>query len=363
MHVGVPFPLKIKSLLVTAGILILLLAVLNLLTWYYRLYPSLGSLAAGLAGIPLNIGWGTLNEYAFWVENIIVSAALLFIGLVIAYARASATARRIVRMVDTVEGFEDGHFDSPPCAGRGKIGALEESIARLGDSLALMLKFINKDAACLAKDTHFSLSAESPSVTLVVFKIDNYHALARHTGPKQINILVNDFLARITPCITKTGGVINKIWTINDFYALAVWNPLTFTPNVKKYAAGAFRACVLVRSAVKTMNRDRRILAGRSGNRACFPLNVSVSMGVDSGEAFAGPVGAHKRKEYDILGSAVHNAVFCACLAARTTHKIVITERTLALCEGRFITRKLPGKNTAFFSLVKPQIGQTRSRS
>jgi class 3 adenylate cyclase len=355
MRVRAPFPLKKKALLATAGILVPVLAALNFITWYYGLYPSLGSLAAGLGGITTAIDWGVFGAYQFWIENIALSVALLLIGLATASACAQAAARRIVSLIDAAESFENGRFDVPLGTRRGKMTALERSVARLGDSLAMMLKFINKNVVCLAKKNTFSLSAESPSVTVAVFRIDNYHTLARYINPKQMNELVNDYLARIIPSITKTGGALNKIWTIDDFYTLAVWGSLSLTSNVKNDAAGALRACVLVRSAVKTMNRDMRILAERAGYRKC--PQFKVSMGVDSGEALIGPIGTNEQKEYCIVGDVVQNALDCACIGAKTGKQIVMTERTFELGGSHFSTRKLPGDGIPVFSLIKPIIG------
>jgi adenylate cyclase len=355
MRVGVPFPLKKKALLVTAGILVPILAAVNFIIWYYGLYSSLGSLAAGLVGLPADFDRGVFGAYTFWIENITLSVALLLIGLAAASAHAQATARRIVYLINAAESFENGCFDVPLGIRQGKTAALGKSVARLRDSLAVMLKFINKNVVCLARKNFFSLSAESPPVTLVVFRIDNYHTLVRYINPKQMNELVNDYLLRIVPYITKTGGALNKIWTIDDFYTLAVWGSSSLTQDTKKDAVGALRACILVRSAVKTMNRDMRILAERAGYRK-YP-QFKVSMGVDSGEALIGPIGTNERKEYSILGDVVQNAVGCMRIGAKTGKQIVMTERTFELGGSHFSTRKLPGDAMPVFSLIKPMIG------
>jgi adenylate cyclase len=360
MRVGVPFSLKAKSLMVAAGILVPLLVLLNFAAWYYEPYPSLGKIIGEIGGVPVAIDWGGLSAYAFWIENIIVSLVILIVGLGAAFVRASAAARRITRMIEAAENFEDGCFNIPVRTGRGKLKTLERNIARMGDSLALMLKFIDKNVIFLIRKNVFSESveipAESPPVTVVLFKIANYHALARHADPKRLNELMNDYLLLINLQITKTGGMINKIWVIDDFYTLAVWGggPAT-APDAQRDAVAALRACVLVRTAVKTMNHDLRILAERTEDRDCCRLNVM--MGVDSGEALAAPIGSNERKEYGILGDVVQNADDCAHVGAKTGSPIVMTERTLALGRDRFLAKELPGKNAAYFSLVKPLIG------
>jgi adenylate cyclase len=225
----------------------------------------------------------------------------------------------------------------------------------MGRSLAVMLQFVNKNVIDLTRKDLFSPSAESPPVTLVVFRVNNYHRLSRLSTPERMNRLANEFLARITPSITKTGGTVNKVWVIDDFYVLAVWGNAPLMPNPKKDAVAALRSCVLARSAVKTMNRDMRIRAERAGRaRYC---RLSVSIGLDSGEALVGPVGSGERKEYGILGDVVKNAAWCARIGAKTGKQIVMTERTFDLGGAYFITREVPEKNAAYFSLVKPVIG------
>jgi class 3 adenylate cyclase len=353
MRVKVPFPLKTKSLLITAGILVPLLAALNVAAWFYGFFLPVERLASGLEGV-LDSG-GVLTATPSWLWNAALSAVLLFIGLVAARVSASFTARRIARLIDAAECFEDGRFDIPVHIGRGSIAALEKSIARMGRSLAVMLQFVNKNVIDLTRKDLFSLSAESPHVTLVVFRINNYHRLARLSTPERMNKLANEFLARIIPSITKTGGAVNKVWVIDDLYLLAVWGNASFMPDLKKDAVAALRSCVLVRSAVKTMNRDMHILAERSGRAQSCQLNVS--MGLDSGEALIGPAGTSERKEYSILGDVVKNAVRCARIGAKAGKQIVMTEQTFNLGGAHFITRKLPGKNAVYFSLVKSAIG------
>jgi class 3 adenylate cyclase len=359
MRVGVPFSLKAKSLAVTAGILVPLLALLNFVAWHYSLYPSLSGMIGEAAGIPMAIDWGGLGAYAFWVENIIVSLVILVAGLCAAFIRAQAAARRIVRMIDAAEDFENGCFNMPPHIGRGRLKTLEQSMAKLGDSLALMLKFLDKNVILLLRKNVFLESverpAESPPVTVVLFKMVNYHVFARQTDPVRLNELINEYLFRLNIQVTKTGGMINKIWAVGDFYALAVWGGGPAAPDKERDAVAALRACVLVLAAVKTMNHDAHILFQRTGDRDCRPL--AVAMGVDSGEALVAPIGSNERKEYSVLGDIVQNAGDCARTGAKTGNPIVITERTFALSKDNFIAKELPGTGPAYFSLIKPLIG------
>jgi class 3 adenylate cyclase len=357
MRVAVPFPLRTKSLLAAAGILVPLLAALNVATWYFGLYPSLSGFVSERGGIPAAIDWGGLSAYAFWIENGIVSIVLLAVGLYAAFIRASAAARRIVQLVETAERFENGSFSVSFSAGRGKIGVLESSMERLGGNLAPMLKFINRSAVSLARKNRLPVVAENAPVAVAVFRIANYRELARHFTPKRMNALVNTFLLRVNPSITKTGGAVNKIWTIDDFYMLAVWGGSPPVPNLERNAIAALRTCILVRSAVKTLNRDLNILAERSGDRPVPRLHVV--MGVDSGDALVGIFGTDERKEYGVMGDVVANAVACTGVGTKNGEQIVMTKNALTLGEKYFMTRELSGKDAVFFALVKPLIGRS----
>jgi class 3 adenylate cyclase len=354
MRVGVPFPLKTKTLLLTAGVLVPALAALNIAA-SVKGYSLPVERFASVTGILPDTVLTALTAYPSWALNAALSAAVLIIALVVAAARTSFITRRIVRLINTIERFEDGHFDIPVSVGHGGIAALERSVARLGCSLTMMLRFVNKNVFGLAQNDRFPLTVETPEVTLAVFRIGNYHEIARHFTPEQMNRPVNEFLARIIPAVTKTGGVVNKIWTIDDFYVSAVWGNTSAAPNTKKDAGAALRTCIMVRSIVKTINRDLRILAKRKGRKRV--IRFDVSMGLASGEALAGPVETGSRREYAILGDVVKTAVRCARIGAKTGRQIVMTERTYDLGGGRFITRKLQGKHAVYFSLVKPVIG------
>jgi class 3 adenylate cyclase len=363
MRVGVPFPLKTKARFVTAGILVPFLVVLNAAAWVYESSLPIERLASILEGLP-GIDWTA--AYPSWLLNSVLSVVILLVGLAAAEAWASLITRRIVRLIEAAERFEDDHFAAFPSAGGGSIAALEERIARMGRSLALLRRFVNKNAVDLVRKNLLPPSAESHEVTLAVFKINNYPKLVRLIDPERpetVNELVNKFLARIAPSITKTGGSVNTIGTIGGFYVLAVWGNASLTPNLKKDAVAALRTCVLVRSVVKILNRDMRILAERTG---CVRVpQFDVSMGLDSGEALVGPMGADGRKEYRILGEVVKNAVRSAGIGAKTGKQIVMTERTFNLGGASFVTRELlrqlprqsSQEGAVYFSLVKPLIG------
>jgi class 3 adenylate cyclase len=354
MRVGVPFPLKSKSLLVAAGVLVPFFAALNGAAWFYGYSLPVGRLVAAVGVLP-DVVRGVVAACPAWVWNAAVSGVVLVVGLVAAGARASSTARRIVRLVDTVERFEDGHFDIRVSVGRGGIAAVERSVARMGRSLAVMLRLVNKNMVGLARNARFPLSVETPDVTVAVFRIGNYHEIARRVSPGRLNGLVNGFLARVMPAIAKTGGAVNKIWAIDDFYVLAVWGGVSSGSNRERDAVGALRSCVLIRSIVRTINRDLRVLAKRKGRGRV--IQFDVSMGLASGEVLVGPVETGCRRELGILGDVVKAAVRCARIGARSGRQIVMTERTCDWGGAQFVTRKLQGKSAVYFSLVKPNIG------
>jgi class 3 adenylate cyclase len=254
-------------------------------------------------------------------------------------------------LIHTVEHFEDGNFDVPLRAGHGRLGKLERKLIQLGKKLDSLLRFTDRNAVSLIKKSMLSLSAESRTAAIAVIRMHNYHTIAAHSTPKEVNRLMSDFLARIAPDIAKTGGAVHDIWSIGDFYLLAVWTlPVS---NPKREVMAALRSAVLVRATVKRINRDLQILAKRAGCRTCAQYEVSI--GLDAGEIITGPAGTRERKKYVVIGDAVKNALDCAQTGAETGTQIVVTTRAAAIGGSDFAMREVPG--TAYVSLMRPVIG------
>jgi class 3 adenylate cyclase len=294
----------------------------------------------------------------FLAQNAALSLAVFFAALIVMAVRARMTTGRLICLIHTVEHFEDGNFDVPLRVGRGRLGSLEKAVTHLGEYLDSFQRFTDRNAASLAyargrlaQRTLVSLSAESRTAAVAVIRIHNYDTIAPRVTPKELNRLVTDFLARVTPAVTKTGGAVHSIRTIGDFSLLAVWTLPESNP--KREATAALRSAVLIRAAVKRINRDLRILAKRVGYHTSARYEVSI--GIDSGEIITGPAGPRERKECVVIGDTVKNALDCARTGAETGARIVVTKRTAELGGGDFVMREL--SETAYFALIRPVIG------
>jgi adenylate cyclase len=184
--------------------------------------------------------------------------------LTIVIVKSRRLSRRLVRLIDTAEEYENGFFEvtlNP--AKKDRMGLLTAAFIELGKALERLSRYTNKQVIELAREDRTPLEAESPEAALLVIRINNFRQLTRPMTGEETSELLNLFLARINPCISKTGGVINTFWTTDGFSLLAVWGKAAAVPNPRRNAEAALRSCVLIHAAVKTVNRDLAVIHAR----------------------------------------------------------------------------------------------------
>jgi len=156
--------------------------------------------------------------------------------------------------------------------------------------------------------------------------VRGFTRLAEHTAPEQVVGLLNRYFSAMTEIIFAYGGTLDKY--IGDGL-MALFGAPTATPED---ATHAVQAAVEMQRQMRHINTDLRA--------AGLP-EISIGVGLHTGEATVGYVGSERRTEYTAIGDTVN-------LASRLESnaqpgQILISEAVIGACgTDRFTLAQQP---------------------
>jgi adenylate cyclase len=184
---------------------------------------------------------------------------------------------------------------------RDELGVLTGSFIAMGRGIANFERFTNKRVVELARKGLLVRSGEKRTVTVCFTMIRNFKNLTRGMEPQALMDFVNSFLSEIVPCITKTGGLIDKFLTQSGVVVMSVWGAAKAQGNPASDAFNCICGTLMMRNALRRMNL-KRISRGEPG------MLVKMGCGINTGEAVAGQIGSEERMEYTVIGDTVNLA-------------------------------------------------------
>lgn len=158
----------------------------------------------------------------------------------------------------------------------------------------------NVAAEISQQSTSVRPGGERRPVTVLFADIRGFTSLAERLSPEETATLLSDYFSVMVELIFEHGGTLDKF--IGDAI-MALWGaPIAHADDVDQAVAAA-RA---MQEAVEMLNGRWRE-AGRP--------TLSVGIGINHGEAFAGNIGSARRLEYTVLGDAVNIAARLCSIA------------------------------------------------
>jgi adenylate cyclase len=165
-----------------------------------------------------------------------------------------------------------------------------EEVARANYS-RFMPEYVVKQL--LNNPNSFRLGGANQTVTVLFADIRGFTALSENENPEKIVGLLNRYFSAMSEIIFDHGGTLDKY--IGDGL-MAIFGAPTTTPED---ALNAVRAAVAMQKRLLSLNEE----LGKDGFG-----QVSVGMGLHTGEATIGYVGSDKRSEYTAIGDTVNLA-------------------------------------------------------
>jgi adenylate cyclase len=273
---------------------------------------------------------------------IVISLAVLALSVLCMILYSRTISRPIKALTNAAAAVEEGNYRfSLEVKSRDEIGVLTESFIAMGHGLANFERFTHREIVALARKGKLGRTGEKRMVTVCFAMIRGFTGVAEGMSPKALVGFVNRFLARIVPCVTRTGGLVDKFLTQSGLVVMAVWGLFPqgeagpdAAGNAAQYAFSGVRSALLMRHALRNLNRQRLVRGS--------PL-VKMGCGINSGEVIAGQMGSDERMEYTVIGDVVNVASRIEEPNNAFDTDILITEDTWNLAGERLVTEEMPG--------------------
>ncbi|HJU15366.1 MAG TPA: adenylate/guanylate cyclase domain-containing protein [Stellaceae bacterium] len=170
------------------------------------------------------------------------------------------------------------------------------------------------------------LGGELRDVTIMFADLSGFTALSGKVGPGELMTVTNAYLGLIVAAVEAHGGYVDKF--IGDA-VMGLWGaPALYLDH----AAAASRAAL---QAVASVLRAKTIADARG------EPGYKLKIGLNSGPAVVGNVGAEKRYNYTAVGETVNIAARLEGVPGDYGCRIVVGPRTAALIEDRFLLCEL----------------------
>src|SRR5690606_32911690 len=160
---------------------------------------------------------------------------------------------------------------------------------------------------------------ESREVTVLFSDIRGFTTLSETRSPEEIVRLLNRYFARQVEVIFRHGGTIDKF--IGDAI-MAFWGAPVPNPDQAEHA---------VRAALEMT----RVVRGFRAELAADGIDFDIGIGLHTGPAVVGFIGAENRLDYTAIGDTVNLA---SRIEGQTkgVARVLVSEETRARCENAF---------------------------
>jgi len=269
-----------------------------------------------------------------------LTAAVLFLSIIIIWSFSKSISSSLKMLADAAGKIESGVFDlelTPKS--RDEIGLLTLSFQKMSRALGVFSRFTNREIALRAMRGEIKPGGLSKQGTVFFSKVcgfteklENFNNRFGREAPDRIILWLNDYLTRMTECVEKTNGLVDKF--LGDTL-MAHWGTAYSAGSPAKDAFNCVKAALMMRKALVIMNKTRR--AKDPGNPP-----ISISCGINTGLVTAGQIGCGPRTEYTVIGDTVNLASGIESLNKTVGTDILISEATWKLVKYFFITEEMP---------------------
>jgi class 3 adenylate cyclase len=231
------------------------------------------------------------------MNGAMVGAATLAVALGLAILMGFRMARSIRTITTAAEAIERLEFDQPMHR-RSRLREIDDAAASLDKARSALRWFGHYVPQRLVRrlmdQGEDAVVSRRTDLTVMFTDIVSFTQQAEHLPEDQTAALLNHHFALIGACIEQEGGIIDKY--IGDS-VMAVWGPLAGTPP--DYAAAAIRAALAIASVTREDNLMRR---------ADGKAPIRLRIGLHSGPAVVGNIGAPGRVNFTVVGDTVNVA-------------------------------------------------------
>jgi adenylate cyclase len=175
----------------------------------------------------------------------------------------------------------------------------------------------------LAHPEKVHLGGERRDLTILFSDIRGFTSISEASEPEQVVEMLNEYLTKMVEILLAHGGTLDKF--IGDA-VMGFWNAPAADPDHARHA---------VRCAIAMIEETARLRERweREGKAA-----IRIGIGINTGDAVAGNIGAEQVWSYTVIGDAVNLASRLESKNKDYSTEIIISELTLARIGDEFET-------------------------
>ena len=277
------------------------------------------------------------REFARMRIEVIVAVLIV---ILIAVVAGVFLARRITQPIKRLVGFAadlaarkfDARVDIDT---RDELSILGDALSSAASELEASEKLIREEEAIradlgrylpsqlvnqiVAREQKLGLGGERRQITVMFADVAGFTPLAEKNAAEDVVTILNELFTILTEIVFRHGGTVDKF--VGDCI-MAFWNAPEDQPDHARRAVEAAEEML------------RWLELGNDTWRERFDVEISLAIGVHTGEAVVGNFGSETRMDYTAIGDVVNVA---ARLEARARpSQILITGATRELAGARF---------------------------
>jgi adenylate cyclase len=270
------------------------------------------------------------------IRNIVLSIIVLAVSIIFIILFSRTISKPLRALTNAVDKIENGNYDLQlKAGGNDELGVLTRNFTRMGNSLENFEKFTNKAIVKLAKEGKLSRSGENKKATICFALIRDFSETSDGLDAGAVVDFVNDYLRLMVPCITATGGCVDKFLTQGGVIIMALWGTPETAGSPEKDALNCIKTALSMRAALRCLNQNRMRKLGSH-----IPL-IKLGCGINTGDVIAGQIGSDERMEYTVIGDAVNLAARIEGPNDLFDTDILISEETYKYVGDYLITKEM----------------------
>ena len=273
--------------------------------------------------------------------NVVLFAVAVVIGLGLSAMGARRLVEALWRVVDGAKAIEAGNLAvQVPVTSRDEIGQLAEAFNRMAEELRTKErikdtfgKYVDPRVVAQLIDTSKDMEQAERRVATILFSdLKGFTAISEQLTASAMVRLLNRYFTVVAEQIRAHNGVLEKY--IGDA-VMAFWAPPFSTGD--DHAASACLAALAHREAVAALRPELPDLLGLRRN---VP-ELTVRMGLATGEVVVGTVGAPTAKSFAAIGDITNLASRLEGVNKVYGTSVILAEETYRLAQTVVETREL----------------------
>ena len=179
----------------------------------------------------------------------------------------------------------------------------------------------------IARPEKLTLGGEEREITILFADLENFTGLSEQLPPRQLVLLLNEYLSQMTRIILEEGGTIDKY--IGDEIMAEFGAPLVSEHHADQAVSAALKMQIRLRDLRRTWAMKH------------LPA-LQCRIGIHTGSVIIGNMGSDRVFDYTVIGDAANLASRLEGANKRYNTYLMISESThQALTPSRFLTRML----------------------